>query len=337
MKIVTLEEHYLDVAVARASAPAAQALSPHFAASFAADSGLPYSPSAEVLRDLGEGRIADMDRHGITMQVLSSLSTQQLPADVAADLVRTTNDTLADAVRRHPDRFAAFAALPTSVPEAAAAELERCVGELGFVGTMIMGRTEDEFLSAPRFDPILRAAAALRVPIYLHPGVPPQATSASNYEGLDPLVTARFQTAAWGWHQETAVHFLQLVLGGVFDRYPDLQVILGHWGELVPFYLDRLDEALPQRVTELERSIGDYVRQNAYVTPSGMFSHAQLRYCVDVLGADRIMYSVDYPFIGNESAVDFLDKADLPEAAKEGIAHRTAERLLGLPQDSKVR
>ncbi|WP_410574798.1 amidohydrolase family protein [Amycolatopsis sp. cmx-4-61] len=330
MKIVTLEEHYLDVAVARASAPAAQALSPHFAASFAADSGLPYSPSAGVLRDLGEGRIADMDRHGITMQVLSSLSTQQLPAGVAVELVRATNDTLADAVRRHPDRFAAFAALPTAVPDDAATELERCVGELGCVGTMIMGRTDDEFLSAPRFDPILRTAAALRVPIYLHPGVPPRATSASNYEGLDPLVTARFQTAAWGWHQETAVHFLQLVLSGVFDRYPELQIILGHWGEMVPFYLDRLDEALPRRVTKLERTIADYVRQNVYLTPSGMFSHAQLRYCVDVLGADRIMHSVDYPFIGNEDAVDFLDKAELPEPVKENIGHRTAERLLKL-------
>lgn len=330
MKIVTLEEHYLDVAVAQASAPATHARSPHWSASYDSDSGLPYTPSAEVLRDLDEGRIADMDRHGIAMQVLSSLSTQQLPAAVAVDLVRATNDTLAAAVRRHPARFAAFAALPTSVPDAAAVELERCVGELGCVGTMIMGRTEDEFLSAPRFAPILRTAAALRVPIYLHPGLPPRATSASNYEGLDPLVSARFQTSAWGWHQETAVHFLNLVLSGVFDRHPDLQVILGHWGEMVPFYLDRLDEALPQRLTKLERGIADYVRQNVYITPSGMFSQAQLRYCVDVLGAERIMYSVDYPFVGNEGAAAFLDEADLPETTKADIAHGTAERLLKL-------
>ncbi|MGH8967383.1 MAG: amidohydrolase family protein [Actinomycetes bacterium] len=258
------------------------------------------------------------------------MTTQQLPPDVAAELVRSTNDTLASAVERHPDRFAAFAALPTSVPDAAAVELERAVEELGCVGTMIMGRTEDEFLSAARFDPILRSAAALEVPIYLHPGVPPRATSRSNYEGLDPLVTARFQTAAWGWHQETAVHFLQLVLNGVFDRYPELQIVLGHWGEMIPFYLDRLDEALPQRVTELDRTIGDYVRQNVYITPSGMFSQAQLRFCVDVLGADRIMYSVDYPFIGNERAAAFLEESDLPDAEKEDIAHRTVERVLGL-------
>lgn len=330
MRLITLEEHYLDVAVARAGARGAQELSPHFPAAFDPASGLPYSPTSEVLRDLGEGRIADMDAGGIAMQVLSSLTTQQLPPDVAADLVRTTNDTLAAAVERHPDRFAAFAALPTSAPAAAVAELQRAVEELGCVGTMIMGRTEGEFLSAARFDPILRTAAALDVPIYLHPGVPPRETTRSNYEGLDPLVTARFQTVAWGWHQETAVHFLQLVLGGVFDRYPELQIILGHWGEMVPFYLDRLDEALPQAVTKLDRTIGDYVRQNVYITPSGMFSQAQLRFCVDVLGTDRMMYSVDYPFIGNESAAAFLEEADLPDAAKENIGHRTAERVLGL-------
>ena len=330
MRLVTLEEHYLDVAVARASAPRARELSPHFPAAYDPASGLPYSPSPEVLCDLDEGRIADMDRNGIAMQVLSSLTTQQLPPDVAADLVRATNDTVAAAVERHPDRFAAFAALPTSVPDAAATELERAVTELGCVGVMIFGRTGDEFLSATRFDPILRTAAALEVPIYLHPGVPPRATTESNYDGPDPLVAARFQTAAWGWHQETAVHFLQLVLNGVFDRYPELQIILGHWGEMVPFYLDRLDEALPRRVTGLERTVGDYMRQNTYITPSGMFSQAQLRFCVDVLGTDRMMYSVDYPFIGNESAAAFLEEADLPDAAKEDIAHRTAERVLKL-------
>jgi uncharacterized protein len=328
LKIITLEEHYLDVAVARASAPAVQELSPHFPAAHDPSTGLPYSPSADVLTDLDDGRIADMDRNGITTQVLSSLTTQQLPPEVAPELVRATNDTLAAAVRRHPTRFAAFAALPTSVPPAAALELRRCVGDLGHVGTMIMGRTEGEFLSAERFDPILRAAAALRVPIYLHPGLPPRETSMGNYEGLAPLVSARFQSTAWGWHAETAVHYLQMVLSGVFDRYPDLQIILGHWGEMIPFYLDRLDEALPRRLTGLDRTIGDYLRHNTYITPSGMFSQAQLRFCIDVLGADRILYSVDYPFIGNAGAQDFLDAADLPATVKEDIAYRTAQRLL---------
>ncbi len=329
MKIITIEEHVLNPAVAQASAATAQQISPYWAAAFSPDSGLPYTPSRDVLCDLDAGRIADMDKHGITVQVLSNLSTQQVPADVAADVVRSANDTLADAVRRHPDRFAAFAALPTTVPYSAAAELDRCVGDLGFVGTMIMGRTEGEFLSAERFDPILRAAARLEVPIYLHPALPTRVTSADNYEaGLDPIVAARFASAAWGWHSETGIHFLNLVLSGVFDRYPGLQVILGHWGEMIPWFLDRLDEALPRRATKLERTIGDYVRQNSYYTPAGMFTEPHLRFCADVLGTDRMIYAVDYPFVGNDGAVDFLLRSGLPEDVKEDIAHRNAERLL---------
>jgi predicted TIM-barrel fold metal-dependent hydrolase len=329
MRVITIEEHVLNPAVARASAATARELNPHWAAAFSPESGLPYTPSPDVLCDLDQGRLADMDKHGISTQVLSNLSTQQVPADVAAELARSANDTLAGAVRRHPDRFAAFAALPTTVPDAAATELERCVGELGFVGTMIMGRTEGDFLSAERFDPILRSAARLGVPIYLHPALPTRVTSADNYEaGLDPIVAARFATAAWGWHSETGVHFLHLVLSGVFDRYPELQVILGHWGEMIPWFLYRLDEALPQRATKLDRTIGDYVRHNSYYTPGGMFTEPHLRFCLDVLGPERLIYAVDYPFVGNDGAVDFLLRADLPEATREDIAHRNAERLM---------
>ncbi len=330
MKIITLEEHFLDTDVARASAAASKALSPNFAASYDPARGFPYSPSGDVLRDLGENRLADMDANQISMQVLSCLSVQQLPAEVALDLTKKVNDTLAATVANHPDRFAAFTALPTAVPNDAADELARGVTELGFVGTMIFGRTEDEFLDAERFDPILARAADLKVPIYLHPAVSPRVVSDANYACLDPLVSARFETSAWGWHQETAVHFLHLVLSGTLDRYPELQFILGHWGEMIPFYLDRLDEALPRTVTKLGRSIGEYVRQNVYITPSGMWSQAQLQFCAQTVGTDRMMYSVDYPFVGNEGAAEFLETADLPQPVKEDIAHGTAERLLGL-------
>jgi predicted TIM-barrel fold metal-dependent hydrolase len=331
MKIITLEEHFADPAVVAASAPEIKRLAPGFAATSDPARGLSYSPSVDVLRDLGDGRLADMDAGGVTMQVLSCLTTQQLPRDSAVELVRAANDRAAAAVRAHPGRFAAFAALPTAVPQAAADELKRSTGDLGFVGAMIFGRTEGAFLDEPRFDPVLRALAETGAPLYLHPGFPPAEVSAQNYAGgLDPLVTARLQTSAWGWHQETAVHFLHLVLAGVFDRYPALQVILGHWGEMIPFYLDRLDEALPQAVTGLDRTIGEIVRQNSWITPSGMFSQAQLRFCIDTIGVDRIMYSVDYPFIGNDDAATFLDQADLPEESKAAIAHGNAERLLGL-------
>lgn len=322
MKIITLEEHYLDPAVAAAGpAPAGAGGGP---------SGGMYAPSPQQLQDLDEGRLADMDRNHIDMQVLSSLTTQLLSPDVAVEAVRGTNDMLAAAVKRHPDRFAGFAALPTSVPDAAAVELERCVTQLGFVGTLIMGRTQGEFLSAARFDPILAKAAELRVPIYLHPGVPPADVVRENYSGLAPQVTAGFSTFAWGWHTETAVHFIHLVLSGALDRYPDLQIILGHWGELIPFYLERIDEALPTSTTKLDRSFGEYLRQNVYVTPSGLFTQANLQYCIELLGADRIMYSVDYPFVGNERAQSFLLEAKVSEQVRESIAHGTAERVLGL-------
>lgn len=220
------------------------------------------------------------------------------------ELVRKVNDRTAAAVAAHPDRFAAFAALPTAVPEAAADELARAVGELGFVGSMINGRTGGGFLDEPRFDPVLRRSAELRVPIDLHPGVPPVETSRSNYEGgLDPIVTARLQTSAWG----------------------------GHWGEMVPFYLERIEEALPQRITHLDRPVGDYFRENVHITPSGMFNQALLRFCVETVGVGRIMFSVDYPMLGNDGARAFLREADLPPLAMEKIAHLNAERLLALP------
>jgi hypothetical protein len=330
MKVITIEEHVLNPAVAQASADTMRQLNPNWSAASRPGSGMPHTPSPDVLADLDKGRLADMDKYGISLQVLSNLTTQQVPASVAADLVRAANDNLAGAVRRHPSRFAAFAALPTTVPEAAVAELERCVGDLGFVGTMIMGRTEGDFLSSTRFDPILATAARLGVPIYLHPALPTRVTAADNYErGLDPIVSARFATTAWGWHNETGIHFLHLVLSGVFDRYPHLQVILGHWGEMIPWFLDRLDESLPRRVTHLERTIGDYVRQNTYYTPAGLFTQPHLRFCADVLGTERLIFSVDYPFVGNDGALDFLRQADLPETVKEDIAHRNAERLLG--------
>ncbi|MEU6442371.1 amidohydrolase family protein [Streptomyces sp. NPDC047046] len=331
MKIIALEEHFADPAVAKAGGREAQALSPGFGEAFGPASGLPYSPSPEVLQDLAEKRLADMDAGGITMQVLSCLGAQTVPADVAPEVIAAANDRAAAAVRAHPDRFAAFASLPTAAPEAAVAELDRAVNDLGFVGTMIFGRTEGEFLDAPRFEPILAKAAALNVPVFLHPGVPPREITDSNYAAGLPLVTeTRLQTAAWGWHQETAVHFLHLVHSGVLDRYPDLQFVLGHWGEMIPFYLDRVTEALPQRATGLERRFDEYFRENVYIAPSGMWSQAQLRFCLETMPLERIVFAVDYPFIGNEGAVPFLEQADLPEADKRKIAHENAERLLGL-------
>ncbi|GGF17514.1 amidohydrolase family protein [Subtercola lobariae] len=330
MKIITLEEHFLNLDIAKASAANSAKLTPWFNDAFDHERGAPYSPSAEQLLDVDDVRLADMDANGITTQVLSVLTAQLLPADVAVDLVKASNDWLAATVERHPGRYAGFAALPTIAPEAAADELERSITELGFVGTMINGRTEDLFLDEPKFDPVLERAARLDVPIYLHPAAPPLATSNSNYAGLENLVTTRFETVAWGWHQETAVHFLHLVLSGTFDKYPNLQFVLGHWGEMIPFFLERLDEAMPKKTTGLDRTMSEYLRENMHVTPSGMFSQAQLQFCIELLGVDRIMYAVDYPFVSQAGAADFLENANLSNEDKEKIAHVNAEKLFGL-------
>lgn len=330
MRIIAHEEHFIDADLAAASGPAMTRLGPHFAAAYASGQGFSASPARATLADLGESRLAAMDAGGISMQVLSCLWAQQAPADVAADLVSRANDKSAAAVLAHPGRFAAFAALPTAVPEAAARELERCVSELGFVGAFVNGRTADEFLDAPRFDPVLAAAARLKVPVYLHPALPPAAVTDAYYSGLDPLVTGRLQASAWGWHVETAGHFLHMALAGVFDRYPDLILILGHWGEMIPFYLDRIEDMLPQQITRLERPFSDYFRRNVYITPSGMFSQEQLQFCVRALGAERILFAVDYPFIGNEGAVPFLETAQLSAEERDLIAHGNSEKLLGL-------
>lgn len=328
MRVVTLEEHWADPAISAVDTPRVTELVPGYAAMFAA--GMPYTEGRHFLPDLGAARIADMDRHGITTQVLSCLN-MVLPAEVAPELTKAANNTAAEAVRAHPDRFAAFATLPMAAPEAAADELRRCVGELGFVGTMIMGRTGGEFLDEPRFDPVLRAASELAVPIYLHPAPPPLAVSDANYDGrLSPAVSAAFRLTAWGWHQETAVHFLHLTLAGVLDRCPTLQFVLGHWGEFIPFYLDRLDEAMPRRMTGLDRTFREYFRDNVFITPSGMFSQAQLRYCVDTVGVDRIIHAVDFPMLGNQGAVSFLTDSHLSTEDQEKIAHRNADQLLRL-------
>ena len=328
MRIVTLEEHWTDPAVSAAGQPMMDELVPGFAAAYAP--GMPYTERMNLIEDIGAGRIEDMDRNGITTQVLSCLNSF-LPADVAQPLTRKANDTAAAAKQAFPGRFEAFATLPTAAPEAAGDELRRCVQELGFVGTMIMGRTDGRFLDEPRFDPILKAANDLGVPIFLHPAPPPLAVSEANYAGdLSPAVASVFRLAAWGWHQETAVHFLHLALTGVLDRYPGLQFILGHWGEFIPFYLDRLDSTLPPSTTGRDRTFHEYLRDNVFIAPSGMFNQAQLRYCVDTVGVDRIVHAADFPFVGNEQALSFLTDSSLSEADQAKIAHENADKLLGL-------
>lgn len=328
MRIITIEEHIPGSPLAEAVAKYAGADAPYSAC--APGPGLPYAPDPVIFGDVGEKRIADMDKHGISMQILSVASQSALlPKDEASPIVRETNDRMAQAISRHPDRFAGFAALPWSDPEGAARELERAVTKLGLKGAILSGRASagKDFLDAPQFTPVLEAAEALDVPIYIHPAPPIRQVQEVYYAGLGDQLSARLSMYGWGWHNEAGIQILRMILSGAFERFPKLQLIGGHWGEMVPFFLSRLDQALPQSVTGLERTITETFRQNVYITPSGIFDDPQLRFCMDVVGVDRIIHSVDCPFLSNAGAKPFLENAPISREDKEKIACRNAEKL----------
>lgn len=287
---------------------------------------------AERLFDIGEKRIAEMDAAGIDMQVLSlnSPGVEQADPDEAIACAREANDFLADAVKRHPTRFAGFAALAIQAPDEAAKEFERCVRQLGFKGANINGHTRGRYLDDAFFAPILACAEALAAPIYLHPTVPHKPVADALYGGFSPAVTGVLASSGWGWHIETAIHLLRMILGGVFDRHPKLQVVIGHMGEAIPFMLPRMNRNLPPQVTKLARPFGDYLRQNVHYTFGGFnFAPTFLNLLLEV-GVERIMFSVDYPYGSMEEGKSFLQHIPVSEADRERIAHGNAEQLFGV-------
>ena len=323
MKIIALEEHFI-LPELRA---AWSALDPSLQEPM---SNLPgQDETGARLADLGDLRLKEMDESGIDVQVLSlnPPGTQILEPAAARDLARAANDQLAAIVARQPDRFQAFATLPTPDPAAAAIELERCVSELGFRGALLCPRTRDRSLDQPEFFPILEKAAELRVPLYLHPQSPALAVRQTYYSGFDEKLDTLFASAGFGWHVDTGIYALRLILAGVFDRLPSLQIILGHWGEVILFFLDRIDSLA--KTAQLPKPISSYMRDNFYVAGSGIMSPRYLREAVDILGIDRILYSIDYPYMmmPNGEARRFLMDAPLSDADKLKIAHGNWERL----------
>jgi predicted TIM-barrel fold metal-dependent hydrolase len=286
----------------------------------------------EQLQDVGDTRIAAMDAAGIDVQVLSLNSPGVEQADVAEQVAvaRESNDFLADVVTRNPKRFAAFAALPVAAPQQAADELERRVRQQSFKGTLINGHSRGRYLDDQFFWPILERAEALNVPIYLHPTVPPEPVAEALYGGFSPAVSGMFASAGWGWHIETGVHLIRMILGGVFDRYPKLQVVIGHLGEAVPFMLPRLNRNLPQQMTKLDRPLAAYLRENVYYTFAGFNFPATFLDLFLEVGVDRIMFSVDHPYGSMAEARAFLDQIPVTATDRERIAHGNAERLFNI-------
>jgi len=321
MRTIALEEHITTPDIVKAAQMSMSGAVPAFL----------QAMSAKLL-DVGEGRIADMDAAGIDMQVLSvsANTVDKLDSATANELARDANDRMAAAVRAHPARFAAFATLALQEPDRAAAEFERCIHQLGFKGAMLNGTANGQFLDHPRFTPIFETAQALDVPIYLHPAPPPKPVMDAYYSGLPSSLGFILSTGAWGWHVETGMHSLRLIVGGVFDRFPKLKIIIGHMGENLPFSIARSEMALGRTATNLKRPVSEYFCEHFYLTTSGYFTMPPFLCMQQVVGIDRIMFSVDYPFSPNTLGRKFLDNLAVSPEDLEKIAHRNAEQLLKL-------
>lgn len=312
MDIIAVEEHFMHETLTR-----------HFAK-------MPPEALSRRLFDLGEFRIGEMDEAGIAMQVLSHQSpgAQQMGGDDAVSACRLVNDALASVISRYPDRFAGFAMLPTDRPDEAAEELARATGELGLKGAMLHGLSNGRFLDDPAFLPIFARAEALGVPIYIHPAYPDRTVVERYYAPFDESHPG-FVQAGWGFGVEAGTQAIRLVLSGLFEKHPGLKIILGHLGEGLPFWLDRIDEALARPGGAPVR-FAETLRRNFWVTTSGFFSDRALTCTLDALGVDRVMFAVDWPYASNTAATDWLRRLDLGGEDRAAIAGGIARRLLGL-------
>ena len=294
--------------------------------------GAPGSLGIRRMLDLGEGRIEAMDEAGIAMQVLSVTSpgVQVYDAEEGHDLAQSVNERLAEAVRAHPDRFAGLATIAPQDPARAAQELERAVTKLGMKGALINSHTKGEFLDEPKYWGIFETAQALDVPVYVHPRVPSadMVGPFQKYFGLE--------AAAFGFPIDASLHALRLILSGVFDDYPRLQIVLGHMGEGLPFWLPRIDKKIelfqgihpPER--KLEKPPSRYFHDNFWITTSGMNYEAPLMLAHQVMGPDKMLFAVDYPFEEAEEPVRVVDGAPISDVDRKKIYQTNAERVFKL-------
>lgn len=326
MRVITTEEHFQHPEVI------ARVIELSGRAPIAVDLPTRFSYDKDAAERLGGNRLEHMDRVGIDIQVVShgANSPSTLDHPEAIDLCRKVNDELAEQIAEHPDRFRGFATIPLHAPDAAAGEMRRCVDELGFVGTLIMGTYNGLFLDHERFAPVLAAAEEVDLPIYLHPGPPSKQVTDAYYTGSWPAaVQFIFSAGGFGWHAEAGIHVLRLILSGALDRHPTLKLLSGHWGEVMAFWLNRLDSSFGY-IDHLARRVSDYYRDHVWVTPSGMYNQNQLNYIVAELGADRIIHSEDFPYAVRANVSAFLEHAALTDDQRHAIAHRNAERIMHL-------
>jgi 5-carboxyvanillate decarboxylase len=278
------------------------------------------------LLDLDAQRLAEMDRHGVQMHLLALTApgVQVFDADTATSLAKVANDRLAEVVRRHPTRYAALASFAPQDPQRAVHEMERAIKTLQFSGFMVNSHTNNEYLDQKRFWPILEAAEALDAPLYIHPRAPSDGMA-------EPFRDYRLEGAAWGYGIEAGTHAVRLMLSGVLDRFPKLRIVIGHMGEALPFWMWRLDFMAAPGARSAGRSNqlkpSEYFQRNFAITTSGVEDPLALRYCIDKIGADHIMWAIDYPYQPTGPAVAFIESAPISAEQREQIAYKNAERI----------
>ncbi len=280
----------------------------------------------KCLTDFGDLRLETMDKAGIARSVLSisgpGVQAERDPA-IATRKARESNDFLAVEIQKRPDRYSGFAHIAVQDPKGAAAELERCMGDLKFAGAMINGHTNGMYLDDPSLAPFWERAEALGAVVYIHP--------------TDPLVPApvlngvpALRRATWEWGFETGSHALRLVFGGLFDRFPKARVGLGHMGETLPYLLSRFDSRAKLYGVKLAKAPSQYIKDNIVVTVSGVYAAEPLRCAVDALGRDKVMFAADYPFEDAEEAGHFMDSVAIAEDLRADVAYNNAAKLLRL-------
>jgi 2,3-dihydroxybenzoate decarboxylase len=327
MKYIALEEAFSAPGLAEFAAPGSNARQPQTTLQLPIKPGL-GEEFRRKLADFSEYRIPEMDKYGIEIQVLS-LTVPGIQVDVdprvAVENAVYANDFLAGVIAEHPTRFRGFAALPMQDPQAAADELRRCVGELGFCGALVNDHTQGHYLDEPHYEVFWSALESVGRPLYIHPGSLP-------FDDWHVKRGYPQMIGAWTWAAETGGHALRLVYGGVFDRHPGATVILGHMGEFLPFQRSRLDSRYRTLEFErpLERMPSEYIGTNIVLTSSGVFSPATLRGAVLEVGADAVMFSVDYPYESTAEAVEGFEQTELSDTDRAKIAYQNAERILKL-------
>ena len=328
MRVVAIEEHFTAPDLAKRIDPAVASRRGYRPRNAPKSGPNPLS----FLPEIGETRLRLMDEAGITMQVLSSTGPgpDLLPGADGVKLAREMNDYLAGAVARKPDRFAGFASLPMASADACPDELRHAVKELRFVGAMVNGTTDGRFLDHPSYDGLLAAAVELDVPIYIHPHLPPESVRQAYYADLPGGAGRVLESAAWGWHQETAIHVLRMVFNGVLEKHPKLKLIIGHMGEMLPMMLVRIDQVSALDRDHLKRLPSQQIVEQVWITNSGVFSQPPFIAALQTFGIDRIMFSVDYPFAPNAKGREFLNRISLPPADMEKLTHGNADALLKL-------